>query len=625
MNVIHEPGKKPYLYRTSREQPLGINQAITNNVDVSGVLPIDMVGRNNPLSFTVQPNNLPLNLQGREGTKIVPTNYDAWIVDGEYFYNRTHSNPTDSDTNMFNTIRQQQFEDKHKRLPIIITDSEQNDDNIKSSQIYNNNDEAERVNTKDNIVRQNLIVNIANEPFKQKRRRFTELDYDLENNLPIFMRNSRLNYMDLNKLSTVDKHTNKLIENSKNKLLFPEGLDDNTRWNLVDEDEEWTTTHNPQSDKVKEDNTYEDEKSMGQLTSNNNNESFTYNKQQINNQYDNNKNNNESFTPKVKPNINTPRDYYSANQRREYFISKLRTNVGHYVGDITPNIPNETEFPNNEHMSGFITDFDLPSRAKVNSNGFDEMLTADDTDINNYIMVNNAEYIYNTDDVNNNKQRQKQTQFNKQHSKRYEHYTIISSTNEPIVVNSQYGKETFSNLETGKLLYKNVLQSYAIMLTNYLLSFEDFKPWKEYWLYLKKNIDKCNCEFEILKPDDNDVAYVQNKGENMRFRIQDKQRFVPISIYTYVLCHELAHLANEHEYGHGQNFQDLMHLIELAAYELGIIKPDKYPDDNYRSNGMVILSKYSIKQELLEGINLVISRGASVKFYTDLANKIKSL
>ena len=191
------------------------------------------------------------------------------------------------------------------------------------------------------------------------------------------------------------------------------------------------------------------------------------------------------------------------------------------------------------------------------------------------------------------------------------------------------GKERFqgaTNIDTTKHVYTSVLKAYAHALVNILQENKDFAPWKLNWVKMEQNINKCNWNFEILDSSDADVAYVENKGEVMKFRIRDDKRWLPISVYTYVLCHELAHLANYNEYGHGPNFQRLMHLLEVAAYELGIIKPEKYPTTNaYVSNGTTILSKDSIKRELYDGIDEIIKNGGNIRFYTNLMGHISSL
>lgn len=188
-------------------------------------------------------------------------------------------------------------------------------------------------------------------------------------------------------------------------------------------------------------------------------------------------------------------------------------------------------------------------------------------------------------------------------------------------------KESFegsTNLSTATNTYLSSLQAFSKALVVFVSSNKDFAPWNKYWNYLIANINKCKNLYEILDRDAEDVAYVQNKGDHMRFRIRDKQQFVPLNIYTYVLVHELAHLANGEEWGHGTNFQRLMHLLEVAAFELNILQPDKYPSDPYFSNGTGILTKESIKEELLEGIEEIIKNGGNNKYYNDLANYIRS-
>lgn len=187
--------------------------------------------------------------------------------------------------------------------------------------------------------------------------------------------------------------------------------------------------------------------------------------------------------------------------------------------------------------------------------------------------------------------------------------------------------ETFvgaTNYTTSTDNYLSVLLSQATSILCFVKRNKDFAPWMKYWDYLDKNIHKQGGQilFEQLDASDADVAYVQNKGEQMKFRIRDSSRFVPISIYTYVLIHEMAHLANGEEWGHGPNFQMLMHLMELAGYEIGILKVEKYPANPYYSGSTPILTKDSIKSELYDAIDVIISNNGNKKFYTDLKNKI---
>ena len=191
--------------------------------------------------------------------------------------------------------------------------------------------------------------------------------------------------------------------------------------------------------------------------------------------------------------------------------------------------------------------------------------------------------------------------------------------------------ETFqgaTNYTTSVDNYMTILKSQATALICFVKQNKDFAPWAEYWNYLDANIhkqDRDNLLFQQLESSDADVAFVQNKGEKMKFRIRDKMRFVPISIYTYVLIHEMAHLANGHEWGHGEKFQMLMHLLEVAGFEIGILKVKDYPQDPYYSDGIQILTKESIKHELFHGIDTIIHAGGNQKFYNDMLGKIADL
>lgn len=187
--------------------------------------------------------------------------------------------------------------------------------------------------------------------------------------------------------------------------------------------------------------------------------------------------------------------------------------------------------------------------------------------------------------------------------------------------------ETFvgsTNYSTSTDNYLSILLSQAVSILCFVKRNNDFTPWCKYWNFLDNNLHKQGGQilFEQLNSSDADVAFVQNKGEKMKFRIRDNMKFVPISIYTYVLIHEMAHLANGEEWGHGPNFQMLMHLMELAGYEIGIIKVDKYPIEPYYSGSTPILTKDSIKSELFDAIDIIIKNNGNKKFYTDLRNKI---
>lgn len=154
-------------------------------------------------------------------------------------------------------------------------------------------------------------------------------------------------------------------------------------------------------------------------------------------------------------------------------------------------------------------------------------------------------------------------------------------------------------------MYRHILEARASAIIMYLTKDPSFAPWNAEWEFLKRNISKCNMDFNQLADDHEDVAYSLDKGKELSFRFRDKDKYMPLSIESYILAHEMAHVANK-EVGHGEKFQELMHLIEVAAYMLQFIDLSKYPDRTVRSNGQEILSRNSIKHELFDGIDNLI-------------------
>lgn len=155
-------------------------------------------------------------------------------------------------------------------------------------------------------------------------------------------------------------------------------------------------------------------------------------------------------------------------------------------------------------------------------------------------------------------------------------------------------------------MYKHILEARASAIVLYLLKDQSFRPWIKQWEFLQRNINKCNMDFNQLEDDHEDVAYSLDKGKELSFRFRDKDKYMPLSVESYVLAHEMAHVANE-EVGHGEKFQELMHLIEVAAYMLQFIDLSKYSDSTVHSNGQEILSRRSIKHELFDGIDNLIA------------------
>ena len=115
-----------------------------------------------------------------------------------------------------------------------------------------------------------------------------------------------------------------------------------------------------------------------------------------------------------------------------------------------------------------------------------------------------------------------------------------------------------------------------------------------------------NYSFSRLPENDQDIAYTIDKGKETKFRIRgNNNRYVPLNIYQYVLLHEAAHCANFNNWGHGPEFQDLLSILSLAAFELGFIRIRSIDTSLYKKNGQPILCRGDIKNEILHGIDLV--------------------
>lgn len=172
-------------------------------------------------------------------------------------------------------------------------------------------------------------------------------------------------------------------------------------------------------------------------------------------------------------------------------------------------------------------------------------------------------------------------------------------------------------------MYLHILESRAISITTYLIKHPSFRYWSKNWEFLKKNLDKTGINFAQLPDYDEDIAYSINKGSELKFRFRDKTTYTPLSIEAYVLAHEMAHMSTR-ELQHTEKFHELMTVIMVAAYMLKYIDLEKYPLLTYTSNGQEILSKGSIKTELLEGIQHIIKHAPeSAEFWQRVANYIR--
>ena len=152
-------------------------------------------------------------------------------------------------------------------------------------------------------------------------------------------------------------------------------------------------------------------------------------------------------------------------------------------------------------------------------------------------------------------------------------------------------------------VYIQSLEARLAAVINYVKNNDKYDPWHKNWEALDKAVRNKSFSFSRLDECDNDIAYTVNKGEKTKFRIrgQDK-RYVPLNIYQYVMLHEAAHCANFGSWGHGEDFCDLLALLCLAAYEIGLINLKNIQKEVYLTNGQPILCQADIKAEIRRGI-----------------------
>jgi len=168
-------------------------------------------------------------------------------------------------------------------------------------------------------------------------------------------------------------------------------------------------------------------------------------------------------------------------------------------------------------------------------------------------------------------------------------------------------RETFFDSEDmADVLYKQILRTSAIAISYWLRNAEAYKPWMKHWEILEKNLQKTNLNITKLPTNDDEIAYTLDKGEIIKFRWEDKKRYVPKDVYLYVLLHELTHESFPPSFqGHKEPFPQMLCLLCVAAYESSMLNIENIPKNIYMSNGRPITSRESIKSEILFGIEML--------------------
>ena len=187
--------------------------------------------------------------------------------------------------------------------------------------------------------------------------------------------------------------------------------------------------------------------------------------------------------------------------------------------------------------------------------------------------------------------------------------------------------ETFANTNYESIIpvlseqYLNALKTRAVAVAFYVRNNPNYNYWKQNWEFLQSNLDKSNLLFQRLNESDMDIAFVVNKGDEIKFRIKDNNRYVPINVYQYVLYHEMAHMST-HELQHTPKFKELLAILSLAGFELGFIDLNRIPVNYYLTNGQPILCRESIKDEIMDGCNHLSKHTKNSEYYIQLCNYI---
>lgn len=191
-----------------------------------------------------------------------------------------------------------------------------------------------------------------------------------------------------------------------------------------------------------------------------------------------------------------------------------------------------------------------------------------------------------------------------------------------------FGGKSNGNFENGiaeeaDYMYMSALKVRANAVCEYLRNNKAYSEWKNNWDLLNKNL-KGGRLFERLNESEADIAYVINKGDEVKFRIRDEDRYVPINTYQYVLYHEMAHMSTK-ELQHTPGFMKLLNIISLAGFECGFIDFRKLPSSYYMTNGAPILCRSSMKEEVCLGAQwLKESNPKSARYYEGIIAAVKS-
>lgn len=193
--------------------------------------------------------------------------------------------------------------------------------------------------------------------------------------------------------------------------------------------------------------------------------------------------------------------------------------------------------------------------------------------------------------------------------------------------NALPSRESYSRIDGDTYMdqvYIQSLESRMKAVCHYINNNRLYDYWNDGWKHMTKVLEDSNFSFSRLETSDADIAFTINKGELTKFRIRgNDMHYIPLNICQYVLYHEMAHIANYKEWGHGTSFCMYLSLLCLAAFEIGLIDIRRISEKVFTTDKKPILCQADMKSEISRGIDYMIKAHPDMKkHYEELRDYI---
>ena len=125
----------------------------------------------------------------------------------------------------------------------------------------------------------------------------------------------------------------------------------------------------------------------------------------------------------------------------------------------------------------------------------------------------------------------------------------------------------------------------------YKLRETKYKSNKNYIERLYNRVVEGSCVFSESSPDSNYTSYSVNKGEELVFCLRSKRtkEFHSINLITYVMLHEIAHIACP-EYGHTPLFNSIFAFLTREAIKMNLYEKIDFEKNPVEYCGMMVNS-----------------------------------